>query len=104
MKLKTLAAGIVALLIIIVIVPALVPDEDYLPEVRQWLDDANKPQNLPQGRNAFFALAGFNMTGQPEAIAGATLRIPRISGKFQGAIAPTTPIGCFNTQCLLPGI
>ena len=37
--------------------------------------------------------AGFSTIGQPAAIAGATLWATRFSGKLNGLIAPTTPIG-----------
>ena len=37
--------------------------------------------------------AGFSTTGHPAAIAGATLWATRLSGKLNGLIAPTTPIG-----------
>ena len=48
------------------------------------------------------ALAGLSTTGQPAASAGATLRIASTSGKFHGAMAPTTPIGWRITRCRLP--
>ena len=38
-------------------------------------------------------LAGFRTTVLPAAIAGATLFAARVRGKFQGTIAPHTPIG-----------
>ena len=38
-------------------------------------------------------LAGLSTTGQPAAMAGATLWATRLSGKLNGAIAPTTPMG-----------
>jgi len=38
-------------------------------------------------------LAGLRTTVLPAAIAGATLFAARVSGKFQGTIAPHTPIG-----------
>src|SRR5574342_1102837 len=37
--------------------------------------------------------AGFNTTVQPAASAGATFQVARLSGKFHGTIAPTTPTG-----------
>ena len=37
--------------------------------------------------------AGLRTTGQPAAIAGASLWATRLSGKLNGEIAPTTPIG-----------
>ncbi len=46
--------------------------------------------------------AGFNTTGQPAAIAGATLCATRLSGKLKGLIAPTTPIGTRSTNPSLP--
>ena len=43
-------------------------------------------------------LAGFNTTVLPAAIAGATLLAASVSGKFQGTIAPHTPIGLRTTR------
>src|SRR6202034_2401607 len=60
----------------------------------------------PFGRPAFSAsatsanelsgvsLAGLSTTVQPAASAGDTLRVIIEFGKFQGVIAPQTPIGC----------
>ena len=42
--------------------------------------------------------AGFTTTVQPAARAGATLRVIMATGKFQGVMAATTPIGCFSTS------
>ena len=36
---------------------------------------------------------GLSTTALPSASAGATTRMPRMSGKFHGVIAPTTPRG-----------
>ncbi len=62
--------------------------------------------NTPSGSPAAFSAAamtkppetgvctsGLSTTVQPTASAGATERIERISGAFQGEITPTTPIG-----------
>ena len=46
--------------------------------------------------------AGFSTTGQPAAIAGATLWTTRLSGKLNGAIAPITPIGTRRVNPSLP--
>ena len=47
-------------------------------------------------------LAGLSTTGQPAAIAGASLWATRLSGKLNGAIAPTTPIGTRRVKPILP--
>ena len=47
-------------------------------------------------------LAGFSTTGQPAAMAGASLWATRLSGKLNGAIAPTTPIGTRRVKPSLP--
>ena len=47
-------------------------------------------------------LAGFSTTGQPAAIAGASLWATRLSGKLNGLIAPTTPIGIRSVNASLP--
>ena len=48
------------------------------------------------------AEAGFSTTGQPAAMAGATLWATRLSGKLNGAMAPTTPTGSRTTTPSLP--
>ena len=47
-------------------------------------------------------LAGLSTTGQPAAIAGASLWATRLSGKLNGLIAPTTPIGTRSVKPILP--
>ncbi len=46
--------------------------------------------------------AGFSTTGHPAAIAGATLCATRLSGKLNGLIAPTTPMGIRSVNASLP--
>ena len=46
--------------------------------------------------------AGLRTTGQPAAIAGASLWATRLSGKLNGEIAPTTPIGTRIAKPTLP--
>ncbi len=47
-------------------------------------------------------LAGLSTTGHPAAIAGASLWATRLSGKLNGLIAPTTPIGTRSVKPTLP--
>ena len=46
--------------------------------------------------------AGFRTTAQPAASAGATLWATRLTGKLNGEIAPTIPIGCLSVNASLP--
>ena len=46
--------------------------------------------------------AGFSTTAQPAASAGAILWATRLSGKLNGEIAPTTPIGWRSVKASLP--
>ena len=46
--------------------------------------------------------AGFSTTAQPAASAGATLCATRLSGKLNGEIAPTTPIGTRIVKASFP--
>ena len=48
-------------------------------------------------------LAGLETMVQPAARAGAILRACRVTGKFHGPKAPTTPTGCLIVRCRLPG-
>ena len=43
-------------------------------------------------------LAGLTTTVLPTAMAGAILLAISVSGKFQGTMAPTTPIGLLTTR------
>ena len=47
-------------------------------------------------------LAGLSTTGQPAAIAGATLWATRFSGKLKGLMAPTTPTGTRRVKPSFP--
>ncbi len=47
-------------------------------------------------------LAGFSTTGQPAAMAGASLWATRFSGKLNGVMAPTTPMGSRSVKPSLP--
>ncbi len=47
-------------------------------------------------------LAGFSTTGHPAAMAGASLWATRLSGKLNGLMAPTTPIGRRSVKPSLP--
>ncbi len=47
-------------------------------------------------------LAGFSTTAQPAAIAGPSLCATRLSGKLNGEMAPTTPIGTRRTKPIFP--
>jgi len=48
--------------------------------------------------------AGLRTTLLPAAIAGATARSVRFSGKFHGVITVTTPFGSRSTMFSLPGM
>ena len=47
-------------------------------------------------------LAGLRTTAHPAAKAGASLCATRLSGKLNGLIAPTTPIGCRSVNASFP--
>ena len=56
-----------------------------------------------------FALKGvcgavFRTTAHPAASAGANFQVAMASGKFQGAIAPTTPTGSRSTYATVSGV
>src|SRR3984893_8795904 len=74
------------------------------------------PLSTPSGRPAAAAAsatrnasstvssAGLRTMVQPEANAGAILRNEIDCGTFQGTIAPTTPMGCFDTSDVPPNM
>ena len=65
---------------------------------------ARPPARAPPAgaRRAGVAVAGLSTTAQPAASAGAILCATRLSGKLNGLIAPTTPIGTRRVKASLP--
>ena len=70
------------------------------------------PSGSPASRNSATNMApphtgvwgsGLRTTALPSASAGATTRIPRTLGEFQGVIAPITPAGTRRTMESRPG-
>ena len=53
-----ISGSFVALIIIITLIPAFIPDEEYSAGARQWLNDANNPEKVPVEANRFNALVG----------------------------------------------
>ena len=77
------------------------------PPVTTWSCSAGRPHSsMSSSASAMDEngvwLAGFSTTGQPAAMAGATLCATRLSGKLNGAMAPTTPIGTRSVKPSLP--
>ena len=60
---------------------------------------AGRPARWPTAASGW---RGLSTTGQPAAIAGATLWATRLSGKLNGLMAPTTPIGTRSVKPSLP--
>lgn len=58
----------IALIIIITIIPAIIPDEEYTPDVEQWLKDANNPEKIPAADNRFNALVGLYVDADKDMI------------------------------------
>jgi hypothetical protein len=54
---------------------------------------ASAPISASSSAVSGVSLAGLSTTVQPAASAGATFHEARLSGKFHGTIAPTTPTG-----------
>ena len=54
-----IVAAAVALLLVIALIPALIPDEDYSAGAREWLDIARAPTAVPSSQNRFHAQVGF---------------------------------------------
>ncbi|MGD2172721.1 MAG: hypothetical protein PVF80_11465, partial [Gammaproteobacteria bacterium] len=49
----------VALLLILALIPALIPDEQYSRGAKEWLVIAHAPATVPSGENRFHAQVGF---------------------------------------------
>ena len=82
--------------------PTTAPDP-----VTTWRYPAGSPHSSKSSQARARALygvwpAGFSTTAQPAAIAGASLCATRLSGKLNGLMAPTTPIGTRSVNATLP--
>jgi hypothetical protein len=74
------------------------------PTRRAWLvvtmlnTPAGKPASAPSSASAMavsgVCIGGLSTIVQPDASAGAALRVIIAAGKFQGVMAATTPTGC----------
>lgn len=51
--------GAIALLLIIALIPALLPDAEYSPGAGKWLEIAHAPATVPPAENRFHAQVGF---------------------------------------------
>ena len=58
-KLSKVIGIIFLLLVVIAIIPIFIPDEEYTISAKQWLDDANSPEVVPDELNRFNAVVGF---------------------------------------------
>ena len=77
------------------------------PPVTTWSCSAGRPHSSMRSSASAMDengvwLAGFSTTGQPAAMAGATLCTTRLSGKLNGAMAPTTPMGTRSVKPSFP--
>ena len=77
------------------------------PPVTTWSCSAGRPHSSMRSSASAMDengvwLAGFSTTGQPAAMAGATLWATRLSGKLNGAMAPTTPMGTRSVKPSFP--
>lgn len=69
MKVAAKVLGVfVALLFVIAVIPAFIPDEEYTAGAEQWLNDANNPEQLPIEVNRFNAIIGFNVDADKDMV------------------------------------
>ncbi|WP_028864025.1 hypothetical protein [Psychromonas aquimarina] len=67
-------AFIFLFLVVIIIIPAFIPDEEYTEGVKNWLHQANNPPVIPEQLNRFNAVVGFNVEeGKDMLVQGASL-------------------------------
>ena len=63
------SAAVFFLLIIVAIIPAFIPDEEYTSGAKQWLKEANNPVAIADEINSFNALAGFYVEADKDMVA-----------------------------------
>ena len=63
-----IAIAAIALLVTLALVPALIPDEEYSPSAREWLDIAHTPSTIPPLQNRFHAQVGFLATPNADMV------------------------------------
>ena len=66
-------------------------------EVQRFCNQSYKHRLPPYSEVRMGKAEAQQLTGQPTAIAGETLRVIMDMGKFQGVMAATTPTGCLMT-------
>lgn len=67
-KIMKVFSTLLIVALILATIPALLPDEDYLPEVRQWLDAANAIEAIEMEKNSFNAIVGFTTAEDKDSI------------------------------------
>lgn len=98
MKVATKVSGIfVTLLAIIVIIPTLVPDEEYSAGAEQWLNDANNPEVLPNEVNRFNALVGFNVDADKDMVVEGAKLIAEVNSQLSAFAEKNTETQKRNT-------
>lgn len=82
---KTLKAFSVTffLLSVVVIIPALIPDEEYSAGARQWLDDASNPAEIDSDLNRFNAIAGFYVEADKDMVVEGARLIAEANALFE---------------------
>jgi len=76
-------AVIFLLLLIIVAIPAFIPDDEYTPGAKQWLDEANSMVELPIAQNSFNALVGFSVREGEDTIAVGAAMVEEVNKKIK---------------------
>lgn len=93
MRMAFKVSGIfIALIIIIAIIPAIIPDEEYTPDVEQWLKDANNPEKIPAADNRFNALIGLYVSEDKDMLVEGAKLVTEMNQKIIDANNTSTSL------------
>jgi len=75
----------IILLIIVIAIPAFIPDEEYLPEVEQWLDYGKSHEEIPDEVNRFNAIVGFSVAADKDMVIEGARLVAEVNEKLDVA-------------------
>lgn len=83
MKVAIKVLGILmTLLIIVVAIPAFIPDDEYLPEVEQWLEYGKSHEEMPDEVNRFNAIVGFSVVADKDMVVEGARLVAEVNEKL----------------------
>lgn len=95
-KIITIVSIISIFILIVAAIPALIPDEEYTPGVKQWLKEANNPEKIPAKENRFNAMAGLFVEADKHFIAEGEKLVQEVNNQLSDPANKTKSTIKFN--------